>query len=96
MGRAYMSVDRNFRVTIHEGNETMPEYRFDMGNSSVGEVGYVAYVKAETPELAAEKLCKWTPMELLAEVEDDELGIRAMVFVNPDHITADRAELVEE
>lgn len=35
----------------------MPEYRFDMGDSSTGPIGYVAYVTANSPDEATAKLC---------------------------------------
>lgn len=74
----------------------MPKYRFDMGNSSEGEVGYVAYVEADSPEHAAEKLRVWMSGGVLAEVRDREVGVEIIAYANLDPITADRAELVEE
>ena len=72
------------------------EYRFDMGNSDTGEVGYVAYVWATSAVEAARKLQDWMPQSILAEVHDEELRINLIVYGNSAAVSDRRAVLVEE
>jgi len=61
----------------------MPEYQIDVGNSTTGPVGFVAYVTADNPEKALEKLRQHCPEAHEIELEEIEL----IAYFNPKAVT---------
>lgn len=70
----------------------MKSFHFDLGNSSVGPIGFCARIKAETPEAALEILKAALPQELAADdgfedaTEEGEVEY-IRVYFNADAVT---------
>ena len=72
-------------------------YRFEMGGAGGDkEVGYVAYVLANSSVEAAIKLTAFLSDGIGTTVRDDDQGIEVIFYVNPKAIIDKRAELQEE
>jgi hypothetical protein len=63
----------------------MPEYKIDVGNSSTGPVGFVAYVKAKNRREALQRLYENTKHLVPYRVEQFG-GVEVLVYLNADAV----------
>lgn len=76
----------------------MPEYKIEGGNSSEGEVGFAAYVKAKTPEKALERFKQAVGYDgnELDCCADDGTPVKINVYFHPGRLTVEEhVELAE-